>query len=161
MDKYNLLDIGSSFLTSEITAAFLYAQLEELENIQNKRKAIWNQYNDGLVSLKNIGVRLPSIPKYATNNAHMFYLVCRRQDERRELIDHLKKNNINAVFHYVCLHDSPYYHDKHDGREMQNAKRYEEYLVRLPLWVNMTEKEVNYIIQKIIVFYKTNSSKVN
>jgi dTDP-4-amino-4,6-dideoxygalactose transaminase len=154
VDKYNWVDIGSSFLPSEITAAFLYAQLEELENIQNKRKAIWNQYNDGLSSLKNNGVGLPNVPKYATNNAHMFYLVCRSQDERIELIEHLKLNNINAVFHYICLHDSPYYHDKHDGREMPSAKRYEKCLVRLPLWVNMSKKEVNFVIQKVLKFYK-------
>ena len=154
VDKYNWVDIGSSFLPSEITAAFLYAQLEEIDNIQNKRKEIWNQYNDGLRSLKNIGVGLPNVPKYATNNAHMFYLVCRSQNERTQLIEHLKQNNINAVFHYICLHDSPYYNNKHDGRKMHNAKKYEECLVRLPLWVNMTEKEVDYIIQKVIEFYK-------
>jgi dTDP-4-amino-4,6-dideoxygalactose transaminase len=154
VDKYNWVDIGSSYLPSEITAAFLYAQLEEIKNIQNKRKAIWNQYNEGLSSLKNTGVGLPNIPYYATNNAHMFYLVCRSKDERIQLIEHLKKNNINAVFHYICLHDSPYYNEKHDGREMPSAKRYEECLVRLPLWVNISEKEVKFVIQKVLDFYK-------
>ena len=154
VDKYNWVDIGSSYLPSEITAAFLYAQLEELENTQNKRKEIWNQYNEGLTSLKNIGVGLPNMPKYATNNAHMFYLVCRSQDERNRLIEHLKQNNINAVFHYICLHDSPYYKDKHDGKEMPNAKRYDKCLVRLPIWVNMTENQVQYVIQKVLNFYK-------
>ena len=131
----------------------MYAQLEEIENIQNKRKAIWNQYNDGLISLINIGVRLPSIPKYATNNAHMFYLVCRSKDERIELIEHLKLNNINAVFHYICLHDSPYYHDKHDGREMPSAKKYEECLVRLPLWIGLNNEQINLVCKKIIDFF--------
>lgn len=161
VDKYNWVDIGSSYLPSEITAAFLYAQLDELENIQNKRKVIWNQYNDSLKSLKDIGVGLPNLPKYATNNAHMFYLVCRSQDERTQLIEHLKQNNINAVFHYICLHDSPYYQDKHDGREMPNAKKYENCLIRLPLWVNMSKKQVNYVIQKVLEFYKIGSIKVN
>ena len=161
VDKYKWVDIGSSFLPSEITAAFLYAQLEELQSIQNERKEIWNQYSNGLTSLKNNRIRLPIIPKYATNNAHMFYLVCRSQDERSQLIEHLKLNNINAVFHYICLHDSPYYHDKHDGREMPSAKRYEECLVRLPLWVNMTDKQVNYVIQKVLDFYKIGIIKVN
>lgn len=161
VDKYNWVDIGSSFLPSEITAAFLYAQLEELENIQNKRKVIWNKYNDGLSSLNNIEIGLPNVPKYATNNAHMFYLVCRSKDERIQLIEYLKKNNINAVFHYICLHDSPYYHDKHDGREMPNAKKYEECLVRLPLWVKMYKKDLNYVIQKVLEFYKIGSIKVN
>ena len=154
VDKYNWIDIGSSYLPSEITAAFLYAQLEELEKIQEKRKAIWNQYNNGLASLKNLGIGLPNTPKYATNNAHMFYLICRNGNERNQLIEHLKQNNINAVFHYICLHDSPYYIDKHDGREMPNAKIYENCLVRLPLWVNMTDKEVNCVVQKVLEFYE-------
>tara|TARA_X000000950_G_scaffold174263_1_gene211848 strand:- start:6943 stop:8067 length:1125 start_codon:yes stop_codon:yes gene_type:complete len=154
VDKYNWVDLGSSFLPSEITAACLYAQLEEIENIQNKRKVIWNQYNDELSSLKNIGPGLPIVPKYSTNNAHMFYLVCRTPKERAQLIEHLKLNNINSVFHYICLHDSPYYNNKHDGREMLNAKRYEENLVRLPLWVNMSEKQVMFVIQKVLEFYK-------
>ena len=154
VDKYNWIDIGSSYLPSEITAAFLYAQLEELEKIQEKRKAIWSQYNNGLASLKNLGIGLPNIPKYATNNAHMFYLICRNDNERNQLIEHLKQNNINAVFHYICLHDSPYYIDKHDGREMPNAKIYENCLVRLPLWVNMTDKEVNCVVQKVLEFYE-------
>ena len=153
VDKYNWVDIGSSFLPSEITAAFLYAQLEELENIQNKRKAIWNQYYKDLTSLKDIGVGLPNLPKYATNNAHMFYLVCRSQDERTQLIEHLKQNNINAVFHYICLHDSPYYMNKHDGREMPSAKRYEECLIRLPLWVELKEEEINFICKKVLDFF--------
>ena len=154
VDKYNWVDIGSSFLPSEITAAFLYGQLGEIENIQNKRKEIWNQYYEGLTSLKNIRIGLPNIPNYATNNAHMFYIVCRTQDERSQLIEYLKLININAVFHYICLHDSPYYKYKHDGREIPNAKRYEECLVRLPLWVNISEKEVNFVIQKVLEFYK-------
>ena len=161
VDKYNWVDIGSSFLPSEITAAFLYAQLEELENIQNKRKYIWNQYNDGLISLKSIGVGLPNFPKYATNNAHMFYLVCRNHSERTQLIEYLKLNNINAVFHYICLHDSPYYKDKHDGREMPSAKRYEECLVRLPLWVELKEEEINFIYKKVLDFFKIGSIKGN
>lgn len=153
VDKYNWVDIGSSFLPSEITAAFLYAQLEELQSIQNKRKEIWNKYNNGLKTLKKIGVGLPYVPKYATNNAHMFYLVCRTPKERTQLIEHLKQNNINAVFHYICLHDSPFYKNKHDGREMPNAKRYEECLVRLPLWVEMVDTQVEQVVNKALDFY--------
>ena len=153
VDKYNWVDIGSSFLPSEITAAFLYAQLEELETIQNKRKAIWKQYNEGLSILKKSGVGLPHIPKYATNSAHMFYLVCRDQQERKELIEHLNQNKINAVFHYICLHDSPYYKDKHDGKEMPNAKRYEKCLIRLPLWVGLSGKNIKKITDTINNFY--------
>jgi dTDP-4-amino-4,6-dideoxygalactose transaminase len=89
----------------------------------------------------------------ATNNAHMFYLVCRSKDERIQLIEHLKQNNINAVFHYICLHDSPYYHEKHDGREMPNAKRYEECLVRLPLWIGLSKEQIDSIVNVILNFY--------
>ena len=154
VDKYNWVDVGSSFLPSEINAAFLYAQLEELETIQNKRKDIWEKYYGGLKELQNIGVNLPFVPQYATNNAHMFYLICRNRKERTQLINHLKENNINAVFHYICLHDSPYYKEKHDGRKMPNAKKYEECLVRLPLWVEMKNNQINKVIDKIIAFYK-------
>ena len=161
VDKYNWVDIGSSYLPSEITAAFLYGQLEEIKNIQNERKAIWDNYFASLNKLTEIGVGLPSIPKYATNNAHMFYLVCRTSNERTQLIEHLKQNNINAVFHYICLHDSPYYHEKHDGREMPNAKLYEECLIRLPLWVELKEEEINFICKKVLDFFKIGSIKVN
>lgn len=153
VDKYNWVDIGSSFLPSEITAAFLYAQLEQLQSIQKKRKEIWNKYNNGLKTLKKIWVGLPNVPKYATNNAHMFYLVCRTPKERTQLIEHLKQNKINAVFHYICLHDSPFYKNKHDGREMPNAKRYEECLVRLPLWVEMVDTQVEQVVNKVLDFY--------
>lgn len=161
VNKYNWVDIGSSFLPSEINTAFLYAQLEKLKEIQNNRKDIWTQYFNGLENLKKIGVGLPNIPEYATNNAHMFYLVCRDGEERTNLIQYLKKSQINAVFHYLCLHDSPYYKEKHDGEEMPNAKNYEECLVRLPLWVNILEKEVKYVINKVLEFYKIDSIKVN
>lgn len=154
VDKYNWVDIGSSFLPSEINAAFLYAQLEELNNIQRKRKEIWNQYFKHLSELKKIGVGLPRIPDYASNNAHMFYLVCRDLNERDELISFLKDNDINAVFHYICLHDSPYYQEKHDGREMPNAKRFEECIVRLPLWVGLSEIQINFICDTINSFFK-------
>lgn len=154
VDKYNWVDIGSSFLPSEIIAAFLYAQLVELKRIQSKRKEIWNNYFKHLSELKKIGVGLSHIPDYASNNAHIFYLICKDLNERDELISFLKEKNINAVFHYICLHDSPYYQEKHDGREMPNAKRFEERLVRLPLWAGMSLENVKYISSKVIEFFK-------
>ena len=154
VNKYNWVDIGSSFLPSEINTAFLYAQLEELETIQNRRKSIWEQYYKGVDKLIALGIGLPYIPEYATNNAHMFYLICRSGKERTKLIEHLKENEINAVFHYICLHDSPYYKEKHDGREMPIAKKYENCLLRLPLWVDMNDKEVDLIVHNILKFYK-------
>ena len=103
--------------------------------------------------LEEKNVMLPQIPNYATNNAHIFYLTCNSLEERTALIDFLKKEDIMAVFHYICLHDSPYFIEKHDGREMPNAKKYENCLVRLPLWVNMTGEQVQYVIQKVLEFY--------
>jgi dTDP-4-amino-4,6-dideoxygalactose transaminase len=155
VNKYNWVDIGSSFLPSEIIAAFLYAQLVELKRIQSKRKEIWNHYFKHLSELKKIGVGLPHIPDYASNNAHMFYLVCRDLNERDELISFLKDQNINAVFHYICLHDSPYYTNKHDGREMPNAKKFEKCLVRLPLWVDMKEEQVQSVINQTLKFFRS------
>ena len=154
VDKYNWVDIGSSFLPSEINTAFLYAQLEELKTIQNKRKSIWKQYCKELDKLIELGIKLPYIPEYATNNAHIFYLICRSEKERTKLIEHLKENKINAVFHYICLHDSPYYKEKHEGNKMAIAKRYENCLLRLPLWVGINDKEVDLIIHNVLKFYK-------
>ena len=153
VDKYNWVDIGSSFLPSELNTAFLHAQLTELNRIQSKRKEIWNLYNEKLKIIRKIGVGFPVIPNYGSNNAHMFYLLCRSNIERTKLIKNLKKNNIHSVFHYVCLHDSPYFKEKHDKREMPNAKRFEDCLVRLPLWIDIKENEVKYIIEKILIFF--------
>ena len=119
-----------------------------------KEKNIWKKYFNGLKKLEDFDVVLPVIPTYATNNSHLFYLICNSLEERTALIDFLKKEGIMAVFHYICLHDSPYFLDKHDGREMPKAKKYENCLVRLPLWVNMTDEEVQYVIQKVLEFYK-------
>jgi dTDP-4-amino-4,6-dideoxygalactose transaminase len=161
VDKYNWVDIGSSFLPSELNTSFLFAQLEKIKEIQDKRKNIWKKYFNGLKKLQNFKVIPPKIPSYATNNAHLFYLICNSSEERTRLISFLKTQDIMAVFHYICLHDSPYYHDRHDGREMPNAKNFEECLVRLPLWVNISENEVNFVIQKVLEFYKIGSIKVN
>ena len=140
VDKYNWVDVGSSFLPSELISAFLYAQLEELERVQSKRKKIWNIYFRELKRLENINLGLPVIPKYATNNAHMFYLILRNSNERTQLIEYLKSFKIHSVFHYICLHDSPYFKSKHDDRKLINAKKYENCLLRLPIWYNMTPK---------------------
>ena len=154
VDKYKWVDIGSSFLPSELNTSFLFAQLEKIEEIQYERNQIWEVYFNGLKRLENYNIIIPKIPKYATNNAHLFYLICNSLEERTSLIDFLKDQNIMAVFHYICLHDSPYFHKKHDGRLLPNSKKYENCLVRLPLWVGMTEKEVKYVIQKVLYFYE-------
>ena len=143
INKYGWVDIGSSFLPSDIIAAYLWAQLENMNAIQAKRKYICNLYNDGLKNwAKENGVTTPYIPDYATNNGHMFYLVCRDGDQRTELIKRLKENGFSAVFHYLSLHKSPYYKDKYAGKELLNADRYSDCLVRLPLYYELTDEEI-------------------
>lgn len=153
-DKYGWVDVGSSFLPSEIISAFLYAQLENLNEIQTKRLEIWLTYHEKLTPLAiNKKLRLPFIPTYATNNAHMFYLICNSLEERTALIAHLKQHNIMAVFHYLSLHKSPYFLDKHDGREMHFADQYAETLVRLPLFYDLSKDDQEFICNTILAFY--------
>ena len=153
VNKYGWGDIGSSFLPSEVIAAFLWAQLENLEDIQDKRKSIWNAYYEGLKPLGDKGYfRLPEIPEYATNNAHMFYLVCNSLEERTKLIANLKANGIFAVFHYLSLHCSDFYKNKHDGRELKNSDKFTDCLVRLPLFYELKQEQMNTIIKSMINF---------
>jgi dTDP-4-amino-4,6-dideoxygalactose transaminase len=155
VDKYGWVDIGSSFLPSDIIAAFLYAQIEKVEHIQQKRKKIWNTYYDGLLSLEKEGkIKLPLIPDYATNNAHMFYIICGSLEERIRLIDFMKQENIHPVFHYLSLHKSPYYKDKHDGRELKFADVYSDCLLRLPFYYELSDNDLNEIINSLKKFYQ-------
>jgi len=154
VDKYNWVDVGSSFLPSEITAAFLYAQLENLDDIQQRRKKIWQYYYDHLRGLEEQGIiKLPHIPSYATNNAHMFYLVCENNQTRTELINFLKGEGIQALFHYLSLHKSPFYKDRHDGRELPNADKYSDCLLRLPFFYEIKQEELQRTVQAISKFY--------
>ncbi|MBI1192301.1 MAG: dTDP-4-amino-4,6-dideoxygalactose transaminase [Bacteroidetes bacterium] len=153
-DKYNWVDIGSSFLPSELTAAFLYAQLEHLEQIQAKRLAIWKTYFEGLRDLEQQGrVALPRIPDYASNNAHMFYLVAESLEQRTALIDALKADGYRAVFHYQALHESPFYRNRHDGRALPEAMRYSDCLVRLPMYYELDLSTVQQIAACVRKFY--------
>jgi dTDP-4-amino-4,6-dideoxygalactose transaminase len=154
IDKYGWVDIGSSFLPSEITAAFLFAQLEKLELIQRQRKKTWQQYYDELLPLSKEGFfQLPYIPDYAMNNGHLFYLVCSKSEERNALIKYLNEKDINAVFHYLSLHQSPYYLNKHDGRNLPNSDHYTNCLVRLPLWFGLTDENIFRIVNAVKQFY--------
>lgn len=150
VNKYGWVDTGSSFLPSEVVSAFLWAQLEDMDNIQAKRKRLWNLYYSLLSASLNsqpstLNYSLPDIPLYATNNAHMFYLVMPDLEKRTALIKHLKENGILAVFHYLSLHSSPYYAPKHDGRALPECDRYADCLVRLPMYYDLTEDDVRAI----------------
>lgn len=150
VDKYGWVDIGSSFLPSDIVAAYLYAQLEQLDIIQARRKEIWQRYYKNLQPLvQSSKIKIPLIADYANNNAHMFYLVCENLEQRTQLISNLKENGIHAVFHYLSLHDSPYYQPLHDGRVLANSDHFSDCLVRLPLFYELTDEQVNYISQTI------------
>lgn len=146
VNKYGWVDTGSSFLPSEVIAAFLWAQLENMDDIQNRRKALWNKYYELLKPLAVQGkFKLPDMPDYATNNAHMFYLVCNSLEERTALIKKLRDSDIQAVFHYLSLHSSPYYKDKHDGRDLPNCDKFADCLVRLPLYYSLEQQDIAYI----------------
>ncbi|WP_291594799.1 dTDP-4-amino-4,6-dideoxygalactose transaminase [Bacteroides sp.] len=149
VNKYGWVDTGSSFLPSEVIAAFLWAQLENLENIQQRRTELWNRYNDALLAAALPNITLPNIPDYATNNAHMYYLVCQSLEHRTELIKKLKENGVLAVFHYLSLHSSEYYHDKHDGRVLANTDHFADCLVRLPMFYELADVEVAEIVRII------------
>ncbi len=155
VNKYGWVDMGSSFLPSEVNAAFLWAQLENIEEIQSKRKTLWDTYWKRLKPIaEKAPFSLPDIPPYATNNAHMFYLVLPSLEERTALIAYLKENGVGAVFHYLSLHSSPYYKDKHDGRPLPECDRYADCLVRLPLFFDLTVENVNHICDLIETYYR-------
>ncbi|WP_305981828.1 dTDP-4-amino-4,6-dideoxygalactose transaminase [Roseivirga thermotolerans] len=160
VDKYSWVDVGSSFLPSDITAAFLYAQLENLEKIQSKRVAIWNRYNEALKDLaSNEGFSLPSIPEFATNNGHMFYLVMPTPQDRAAMISFLKERGVHSVFHYLSLHKSTFHTEYMAklGRPVQDLPQSDHYsncLIRLPFFNDLTDSEQQYIIDSIYAFYQ-------
>nr|WP_315155947.1 dTDP-4-amino-4,6-dideoxygalactose transaminase [uncultured Flavobacterium sp.] len=150
IDKYGWVDIGSSFLPSEVIAAFLWAQIEQLNKIQEKRKTIWDQYYEGLKKAAVKGnFKLPQIPNYATNNAHMFYLVFESLEKRNECISRLKNKGINAVFHYLSLHKSPFYIEKYLGDDLVWSNEYSDKLLRLPFYYELSQEDLELIINVI------------
>ncbi|NVO20910.1 MAG: dTDP-4-amino-4,6-dideoxygalactose transaminase [Bacteroidetes bacterium] len=156
VDKYGWVDIGSSFLPSDLTAAFLYGQIEMLGEIQRKRKEIHSRYLSRLSGLEQQAkLSLPTCPDYATQNGHLFYILTSGLDERDQLIRYLGKNGIQAVFHYLPLHSSSFYSNRHDGRELSNADRYARTLIRLPFFYDLTENEIDEVSDLIHQFYKS------
>ena len=155
VNKYGWVDIGSSFLPSEIIAAFLFAQLEHLDTIQQKRKQIWEHYYNSLQNLEKEGfIKLPKIPNYATNNGHMFYIVCNSYEERSSLINHMKSKEIHPVFHYLSLNKSEYYLKNNDLFEMPNSDKFTDCLLRLPFYYELSAEEQYKIIDTIKEYAK-------
>jgi dTDP-4-amino-4,6-dideoxygalactose transaminase len=154
VDKYSWVDIGSSYLPSEITAAFLWAQLEKLESIQRKRKELWTSYSGQLAALAEKGLAtLPVIPDYATNNAHIFYLIAKDHQQQLALLNHMRLNQIQAIFHYLPLHRSPFFTKNHTAKTLTYAERFGKTLVRLPLYCELTQRQVKKVTEAVNQFY--------
>lgn len=154
VDQYNWVDQGSSFLPSDALAAFLFTQLKNLDTIQQKRKLIWNTYYQELSLLQEKGhIHLPVVPSYAGQNGNLFYFLTKSNEERDRLLKHLKNNGAQAVFHYLPLHSSPFFMDKHDGRELPNTDRFSNCIVRLPFFFSLKKNQIRFITRKISEFY--------
>lgn len=154
VDKYSWVDVGSSFLPSEITAAFLFAQIDFLREIQDKRKLLWEIYSDELRSLAEENkIEIPWQPPYSGNNAHIFYVVCKNIQERAALISFLKADFVESMFHYVSLHTSSFYLFHNEKATLPNAERFSDCLLRLPLFPDLSATEVRFIASKVKQFY--------
>lgn len=154
INKYGWVDIGSSFLPSEIISAFLFSQLEVIQKIQCRRIEIWNKYYKKLENLeKNKLIKRPFIPDFSTNNGHMFYLLCKNEKTRDNLISYLKLEGIYAVFHYQSLHRSTFYKLKYKGRRLYNSDFYTKCLLRLPLYYDLKNSEIEKISKAIINYF--------
>ncbi len=155
VEKYEWVDVGASFLPSDMIAGVLYAQLEIIDQIQSTRKAIWNRYYQNLKPLEKSGLlKLPFIPDYAENNGHLFYLLLENKEQRDQMLEYLNNHYVHSVFHYLPLHLSPFYKEKHDGRELPHAVRYSETLLRLPFFYELPLELVDFISEQVASFFK-------
>lgn len=156
IDKYTWVDYGSSYLPSELNAAYLYAQLEAADEINNARLACWERYYSNLKELAEQGhIELPYVPPYCKHNAHMFYIKTKDIEERTSLISYLKENDIGAVFHYIPLHTAPAgkKFGRFSGEDVFTTKESER-LARLPMYYGLTADQVDYVCDCIVKFYK-------
>jgi dTDP-4-amino-4,6-dideoxygalactose transaminase len=151
VDKYTWVDVGSSYLPSEINAAFLAAQLEEADTITERRRAIWREYHERLAPLERRGVlRRPTVPSGCRHNAHLYYILAEDRAARTRMLETLARHGVNAVFHYVPLHSSPA--GRRHGRphgDLSLTEELSERLVRLPLWVGMTDAHVEQVVKAV------------
>ena len=155
IDKYTWVNYGSSYLPSDMNAAYLWAQLENLDIIQKKRLSVWNRYKEGLSELeKREYIELGMVPDECTNNAHMFYIKVRDLENRTDLLNFLKENGIQAVFHYVPLHSAPAGRKfgRFNGEDRYTTKESER-LIRLPLFYSITDEEVEYTIEMLLEYF--------
>lgn len=151
VDKYTWVDIGSSYLPSEIVAAFLYSQLENMDKINLKRIDIWNRYNEDFIKIDYI--KTPYVPSYARHNAHMYYLLFHSVDDRSRFIEFLKQNGVYSVFHYIPLHSS--LAGKTFGRfvgDMRITDKVSDTLVRLPMFYELSDSDIDKIVEIVNLF---------
>ena len=156
IDKYTWVNYGSSYLPSDMNAAYLYAQLEIADEINEARLACWNRYYEQLLPLKEAGkIDLPVVPEGCVHNAHMFYIKAKDLEERTALISYLKEHEVQAVFHYIPLHSAPagQKFGRFHGEDVYTTKESER-LARLPLFYGLKEEQVRYIAEQVLNFYK-------
>lgn len=155
VSKYEWVDIGASFVPSEIIAAMLYAQLNLIDDIQQQRITLWKRYSDNLKKLAEKGqIILDELPDFATINGHLFYFLTHNQQQRNHLLEYLNNHKVHAVFHYVPLHISPFYKDKHDGRNLPNTQKYSDRLIRLPMFYELTPEAVDFICEVVTNYFE-------
>ena len=145
IDKYGWVDVGSSFLPSEIIAAFLWAQLENIQKIQKKRLDLWNFYDQSINESSSF--TKCEISSSSGNNAHLYYITTNNYVDRNKLLDSFKKEKIFAVFHYQSLHKSDFFSKHYKGKELHNADYFSDCLIRLPLFFELTEKQQIRVIE--------------
>ena len=161
VDKYTWVDKGDSYLLSELNAAYLWGQLQAVDVIEQERIRIWNMYYESLKPLADRHlIELPNIPSECEHNAHMFYIKAKNLEERTRLIEHLKKNEVLSVFHYIPLHSSPagIKYGRFHGEDVYTTKESER-LVRLPIYFELTAEDCNKVVSCIHSFYCRNNSK--
>ena len=160
VDKYTWVDIGSSFLPSDITAAVLYAQIENVTSIQKRRIEIWERYYENLKPLIHTGhIKLPILDDFATNNGQLFYIICKSAFERDSLIAFLKEHEVFSVFHFVSLHSSVYVSKSSSQKSFPNSDKYSDCLLRLPLFFELLDCEIDYITELIFKHLSERSAK--
>jgi dTDP-4-amino-4,6-dideoxygalactose transaminase len=161
VDKYSWVDIGSSYLMNDVSAAYLWGQLEKIDDVQNDRLNSWNVYFKGLKELeRSVCIELPTIPEKCTNNAHMFYIKVKNLEERTNLLSYLQKNGINTVFHYIPLHSSiaGEKFGRFNGKDVYTTVESEK-LIRLPMYYELCCENINFVIEKISEFYRSGENE--
>lgn len=159
ISKYEWIDKGSSFLPSEITAAFLYSQLLDVKKVTTKRLIIWQHYHSSLLTLKNKGlIFFPNKNEVNQHNAHIFYIICNSKKVRNELINYLNNKGVQVVFHYQALHQSKFHLQANSYKPLPNAEKYSDCLLRLPLFYSLSINQQNYVITEIYNFFKVPST---